>query len=114
VANLLHDVYVDRRHQYAILMGLGCSPALSLLRALAFGLILALSGSLTGWLLAVVFGPRDFAMPSLMSDLGSVVPRFDAFVVGASLAVAITAISLGLASTIRQLPRHPGGINAGR
>lgn len=87
VANLLHDVYVDRRHQYAILMGLGCSPTWSLLPAVAFGLILAVSGSLTGWLLAVVFGPRDFAMPSLMSDLGSVVPKFDVFVAGASLAV---------------------------
>src|SRR5262249_49922433 len=59
VANLLHDVFVDRRHQYAILAGLGFSPILSLLPAVALGLILVISGSLTGWLLAVVFAPRD-------------------------------------------------------
>jgi hypothetical protein len=88
-------------------MGLGCSPTLSLLPAVAFGLSLALSGSLIGWLLAVVFDPRDFAMPSLMSDLGSVVPQFDAFVVCVSLGVAITAIALGLAPTIWQLLRRP-------
>jgi hypothetical protein len=107
VANLLHDVFVDRRHQYAVLMGLGFSPILSLLPAVALGLILVFSGFLTGWLLAVVLGPRDFAMPSLMSNLGSVVPRFDVFVAGASLAVAITAILLGLAPTIWQLLWHP-------
>src|SRR5215813_2356963 len=81
--------------------------SLSLLPAAALGLILVLSGSLTGWLLAVVFGPRDFAMPSLMSDLGSVVPRFDVLVACASLATAISAIALGLAPTMWQLLRRP-------
>jgi len=107
VANLLHDVYVDRRHQYAILMGLGFSPILSLFPALAFGLILVLSGTLAGDLLAVVFGPTDFAMPSLMSDLGAVAPKFDVLVVCASVATAIAAIALGLLPTIWQLRRRP-------
>ena len=107
VANLLHDVYVDRRHQYAILMGLGFSPILSLFPALAFGLILVLSGTLAGDLLAVVFGPTDFAMPSLMSDLGAVAPKFDVLVVCASVATAIAAIALGLLPTIWQLLRRP-------
>jgi hypothetical protein len=107
VANLLHDVYVDRRHQYAILMGLGFSPMLSLVPAVALGFILVLSGTLAGSLLAVAFSPKDFAMPSLMSDLGAVVPRFDVLVVCASGATATAAIALGLLPTIWQLLRRP-------
>lgn len=55
VANLLHDVYSDRRRQYATLIALGFSPARAAIPGLGFGLAAAVVGTIAGSLLCVLF-----------------------------------------------------------
>lgn len=106
-ANLLNDIYAERRRQYAILNALGFSPALSLAPGVALGLAIALVGAIAGSVAAVIGVPRSFAMPSLMADLGTVAPAMDWVVGTVVIAVAVAACVLGIGSTGWRLKRHP-------
>jgi ABC-type antimicrobial peptide transport system permease subunit len=106
-ANLLHDVYADRRRHYATLIALGVSPARVALAGLSLGLAAAFAGTITAVLMAIFFGPTQFALPSLMADLGTIEPRFDLFVAAAMAAIALAAVALGITPTWRRLLRHP-------
>jgi ABC-type antimicrobial peptide transport system permease subunit len=107
VANLLHDLYADRRRQYATLLALGFSPARGALPGLGFGLAMVLSGAIAGSFMAIFFGPTRFAMPSLMADLGTIEPRFDLLIAGVVAAVAVGAVAFGMAPTVWRLYRRP-------
>ena len=87
-SNLLHDIYVGRRRQYATLMALGFSPATGIAPAVVFGLALGLAAAGIGGLVSSILVPRSFAMPSLMADLGPTEPTFDWLVAGAIVAIA--------------------------
>ena len=76
-ANLLHDVYADRRRQYAMLLALGFSPMQTTIVGIAIGIAAAGAGTLIGALVAATCSPSHFAMPSLMADLGAIEPSFD-------------------------------------
>jgi ABC-type lipoprotein release transport system permease subunit len=106
-SNLLHDIYVERRRQYATLIALGFPPVLGIAPAIVFGLVLGLAAVVLGGGVARAFVPRTFAMPSLMADLGPTEPTIDWLVVCAMVAIAIAAMSVGLASTIIRLLREP-------
>ena len=106
-SNLLHDIYVERRRQYATLIALGFSPGMSIAPAIVFGLVLGLAAVAIGGLAARAFMPRTFAMPSLMADLGPTQPTIDWVVVSSMVAIAIATTSVGLASTIARLLRVP-------
>ena len=107
IAHLLHDVYADRRHQYATLFALGFSPALGAVPGFGSGLAVALAGTSFGGLAAVVFGPARFAMPSLMADLGAIEPTFDGLVAGVLAGMGAAAVALGMTPTAWRLYRHP-------
>jgi ABC-type lipoprotein release transport system permease subunit len=106
IIRLLHDVYAERRQQLAILSALGFSPARNTLTLIGLGMAVALSGAIAGMLLAVLFAPRQFAMPSLMADLGSVEPRLDRLVLVLIAGSSALAIGLGLTPTVWRLTRH--------
>ncbi|MGY8676458.1 ABC transporter permease [Bradyrhizobium sp. UFLA05-153] len=105
-ANLLHDIYVDRSKQYATLIALGFSPAVGIASAVVFGLVLGAAGSAIGGLVAVLFVPRSFAIPSLMADLGTTQPTLDLMVVGSIIAIGIAAVIAGFAPTGFRVLRH--------
>jgi ABC-type lipoprotein release transport system permease subunit len=105
-SNLLHGVYSGRRRQYATLMALGFSPAMGIAPAIVFGLVLGVAAGIGG-LLATILVPRSFAMPSLMADLGPTEPTLDWLVAGSILAIAVTAVLVGLVSTALRLLRQP-------
>lgn len=105
-ANLLHDIYVDRRKQYATLITLGFPPAVGIAPAVVFGLVLGAAGSAIGSVVAILFVPRSFAIPSLMADLGTTQPALDLMVVGSIVAIGIAAVIVGFAPTGRRLLRH--------
>jgi len=106
-ANLLHDVYAGRRRHYATLIALGVSPARVALAGLSLGLAVACAGTITAVLMAIFFRPTEFALPSLMADLGAIEPRFDLSVAAAMAAIALGAVALGITPTWRRLLRHP-------
>ncbi len=105
-ANLLHDIYVDRRRQYATLIALGFAPAVGITPAFVFGLVLGVAASAIGGLVASLLVPRSFAIPSLMADLGPTQPTLDWVVVGSIIAIGIAAVIVGLASTGLRLLRQ--------
>jgi ABC-type antimicrobial peptide transport system permease subunit len=106
-SNLLHEIYEDRRRQYATLIALGLSPAISIASAIVFGLALGIAGAGAGGLAAIVSVPRSFAMPSLMADLGPTEPAIDWIVVGSIFAIAVAAVGVGLVPTSLRLVRRP-------
>jgi hypothetical protein len=106
-ANLLHDVYADRRRHDATLIALGVSPARVALAGLGLGLAVAFAGTATAVLVAVFFRPNEFALPSLMANLGTIEPRFDLSVAAAMDAIALAAIALGMTPSWWRLLRHP-------
>jgi ABC-type antimicrobial peptide transport system permease subunit len=106
-SNLLHEIYEDRRRQYATLIALGLSPATAIASAAVFGLALGIAGAGAGGLAAIVLVPRSFAMPSLMADLGPTEPTIDWIVVGSIFAIAVAAVVVGLVSTSLRLVRRP-------
>jgi ABC-type antimicrobial peptide transport system permease subunit len=105
-ANLLNDIYSDRRRQYAVLNVLGFSPALSLAPGIALGMAIVLAGAVAGSIAAFVLLPPAFAMPSLMADLGTVEPTMDWAVGIIVIAVAVAAFALGISSVGWRLNRH--------
>jgi ABC-type antimicrobial peptide transport system permease subunit len=105
-ANLLHDVYADRRRQYAMLLALGFRPMQSAMTGIVFGLATVGTAAVLGSLVAVAFAPRHFAMPSLMAQLGSIEPKFDAMVVAVLAAMTLVILVLGIAPTALQLHRR--------
>jgi ABC-type lipoprotein release transport system permease subunit len=106
-ASLLHDIYVERRRQYAILIALGFQRRMGIAPGIVFGLVLGLTAVAIGGLAARAFVPRSFAMPSLMSDLGPTQPTIDWVVACSMLAIAIAAVSVGLIPTVLRLVRQP-------
>jgi len=105
-ANLLHDVYADRRRQYAMLLALGFSPMQSAVVGVGVGIATAGAGALIGALVAAACIPRHFAMPSLMADLGTIEPRFDGFIAVVVVGMALAAVALGMAPTAWWLHRR--------
>jgi ABC-type antimicrobial peptide transport system permease subunit len=105
-ANLLHDVYADRRRQYAMLLALGFRPMQSAMTGIVFGLATVGVAAVLGSLMAVAFTPRHFAMPSLMAELGSIQPKFDALVAAVLAAMTLVILALGMAPTALQLHRR--------
>jgi ABC-type lipoprotein release transport system permease subunit len=106
-AALLHDVYQERRYQYAILAALGFGPIRLLTLILAPGLLAAGSGMAIGFSLAAVLVPKQFQMPALLANLGAVTPRFGGAVVIVVIALGITAVAAAMAQTIWILARRP-------
>jgi ABC-type antimicrobial peptide transport system permease subunit len=104
-SNLLHDVYADRRRQFGVLTALGFSATWSLAPDVGLGLATASLGAIVAYLMAAMLGPKQFAMPSLMADLGVVEPRFDGLVFAAMVIITATAIVLGIVPTALQLRR---------
>jgi len=98
-ANLLHDVYADRRRQYATLLALGFSPTQTTILGTAIGIATVGAGALIGALVAVTCSPSHFAMPSLMADLGAVQPSFDLLIAALVISIALVAVALGMAPT---------------
>jgi ABC-type lipoprotein release transport system permease subunit len=110
-ATLLHDVYVDRRQQYAVLIAIGFPPMTVMGLGLAFGLAVVGIGSVIGGLLAGALTPTDFAMPSLMADLGIIRPTFDRLVAVSLSGIAVAAVVLGIARTIWMLNKRSVSAN---
>ena len=98
VAALLHDVYEDRRYQYAVLAAVGFPPFHLLTLILGPALIVAIAGIVSGILLAAGFSPTQFEMPSLLANLGAVTPRFNGSVIAVVIIAALAAV---LAGTVR-------------
>jgi hypothetical protein len=98
VAALLHDVYEDRRYQYALLAPVGFPPFYLLTLILGPALMIAIAGIVSGILLAAGFSPRQFEMPSLLANLGAVAPRFNESVIAEVIIAALAAV---LAGTVR-------------
>ena len=110
-ANLLHDVYADRRRQYATLLAIGFRLTQSAIVASGFGLATAGAAAVVGSLLAVAFAPRHFAMPSLLAELGTIEPRFNAWIVAVLAGMALAIFALGIAPTAWQLHRRSVAVN---
>jgi ABC-type antimicrobial peptide transport system permease subunit len=105
-ANLLHDVYADRRRQYAMLLALGFSPMGTTILGIVMGIAGAGVGTLIGALVAVASMPRHFAMPSLMADLGTVRPSFTLLTAAVVIGIALVGVALGMAPTAWRLHRR--------
>jgi ABC-type antimicrobial peptide transport system permease subunit len=110
-ANLLHDVYADRRRQYAILLALGFRPMQSAMTCIVFGLATVGAAVVLGSVAALVFAPRHFAMPSIMAELGTVEPKFDVLIVAVLAGVALATLAVGMAPTVLQLERRAVAAN---
>ncbi|HEX3419281.1 MAG TPA: ABC transporter permease, partial [Stellaceae bacterium] len=106
-ANLLHDVYADRRHQYAMLLALGFSPMQTTMVGIAIGIAAVGAGTLIGVVVAVTCSPSHFAMPSLMADLGAIEPSFDLLIATVVTGIALLAVVLGMAPTAWWLHKRP-------
>src|SRR5215470_10502051 len=91
-ANLMHDVYADRRRQYATLLSLGFSPMQTAIVGIPVGIAAACVGTLIGALIAGFCTPAHFAMPSLIA----------AVITG----MALLAVALGGAPTALRLHRR--------
>jgi MacB-like protein len=105
VASLLHDVYAERRRQYAVLIALGFPPITSIAPGLAIGTAIVVVGMIAGNLAAIGMVPQEFAMPSLMADLGAVEPQMSLAIAGITIAIAASAVILGITPTAWQLGR---------
>ena len=105
-ANLLYDVFADRRRQDGILLALGFSPTGAALPGIVLGVATAGAGGLAGSLVALGLVPANFAMPSLMADLDSVEPTLDAVGVAAVVIMAIGAFALGWGPIAWQLRKR--------
>jgi len=105
VTNLLHDLYADRRIQLATLFALGFSSALSVLPDLGIGLATGLSGTIAGCLAATAFGPKQFAMPSMMAELGIIEPGFGVLAFATASLTTAAAIALGMIPTLWRVHR---------
>jgi ABC-type lipoprotein release transport system permease subunit len=105
-ANLLHDVYADRRRQYAMLLALGFTPMQTAMVAVGVGVAIAGAGALIGALVGAACTPSHFAMPSLMADLGTVEPRFNALIAAVLIGLTLVAIALGMSPTAWRLHKR--------
>jgi hypothetical protein len=79
----------------------------SIAPGLAIGIAILVAGMIAGSFVAISMVPRQFAMPSLMADLGAVEPRMTLAVAGITIAVAASAVALGITPTLWQLGRKP-------
>jgi ABC-type lipoprotein release transport system permease subunit len=105
-ANLMHDVYADRRRQYATLLSLGFSPMQTTIVGIPIGIAAACVGTLIGALIAAFCTPAHFVMPSLMADLGTIEPRFSPLIAAVITGMALLAVVLGGAPTALRLHRR--------
>ena len=102
-ANLLHDVYADRRRQYAMLLALGFSPMQTTMVGVGVGVAIVGTGTLVGALVGAACAPSHFAMPSLMADLGAIEPSFNSLIAAVVIGIALVAVALGMAPTAWRL-----------
>jgi ABC-type lipoprotein release transport system permease subunit len=107
VAALLHDVYTDRRYQYAVLAAVGFSPLHLLSLIFAPSLLVAALGTIAGSLVAAALSPVQFQMPSLLADMVPVTPGFNGAVLAVVVIVALAAVSGGVARTTWMMARRP-------
>jgi ABC-type lipoprotein release transport system permease subunit len=107
VAALLYDVYLDRRHQYAVLAAVGFRPFHLVSIILVPGLLVAILGATIGTLIGVLVSPRHFQMPSLLADMGPVTPRLDGAVAGVLIVVAFAGVLAGVMRPIWIVIRGP-------
>jgi ABC-type antimicrobial peptide transport system permease subunit len=105
VTNLLHDLYADRRIQLATLVALGFSSALSILPDLGIGLATGFSGTIAGCAAAIAFAPKQFAMPSMMAELGMIEPRFAMLAFATASVTTMAAVTLGMVPTLWRVHR---------
>ena len=105
-ANLLHDVYADRRRQYAMLLALGFSPMQTTMVGVGVGVAIVGTGTLVGALVGAACAPSHFAMPSLMADLGAIEPSFNSLIAAVVIGIALAAVALGMAPTAWWLYRR--------
>lgn len=105
VTNLLHDLYADRHIQLATLVALGFSSPLSILPDLGIGLATGLSGTIAGCIAAMAFAPKQFAMPSMMAELGIIEPRFGVLAFATASMTTVAAITLGMIPTLWRVHR---------
>src|SRR5215468_4580564 len=105
-ANLMHDVYADRRRQYATLLSLGFPLMQTTIVGIAIGIAAVGAGTLIGALAAATCSPSRFAMPSLMADLGTIEPRFSPLIAAVITGMALLAVALGGAPTALRLYRR--------
>src|SRR6516164_2297682 len=105
-ANLLHDVYADRWRQYAMLLALGFSPMQTTIVGISVGVATAGAGALIGALVGVACTPSHFAMPSLMADLGTIEPSFNAIIAAVLIGFTLVSIALGMAPIAWRLHRR--------
>jgi ABC-type antimicrobial peptide transport system permease subunit len=110
-ASLLHDLYLERRRLYAVLIAIGFRPVTAVSLGIGFGLAVAGTGTALGSLVAGAFTPTDFAMPSLMADLGSIRPRFDLLAAVVVAGIAVAAVALGIARTVWLLNKYSVSAN---
>jgi hypothetical protein len=89
-----------------MLLALGFRPMQGAMTGIVFGLATVGAAAVIGSAAAVAFAPRHFAMPSLMAELGTIEPKFDALVGAVLAGMAIAILALGLAPTARQLVRR--------
>jgi ABC-type antimicrobial peptide transport system permease subunit len=99
-ASLLHDVYADRRRQYAMLLALGFSPLQTTTVAIGIGMAVVGAGIFIGALLASACTPSHFAMPSLMADLGTIEPGSNSLIAAVVIGITLAAVALGMAPTV--------------
>ena len=78
----------------------------SALIGIAFGLAAVGAAAVLGSVVAMVFAPKHFAMPSLMAELGTIEPKFDALVVAVLAGMGLAILALGMAPTALQLARR--------
>ena len=79
---------------------LGFSPTQSTMVNLAAGIAVAGAGTALGLLLAAACTPQQFAMPSLMADLGMIKPILTALIAAVVIGIALIAVALGVAPTV--------------
>src|SRR6516225_2342116 len=73
---------------------------------ISLGVATAGAGALIGVLVGVACTPSHFAMPSLMADLGTIEPSFNALIAAVLIGLTLVAIALGMA------PQRGGCIDA--
>ena len=83
----------------------------SAIAGIIFGLATVGTAAVLGSLAALAFAPRDFTMPSIMAELGTIEPKFDVLIVALLAGIALATLALGMAPTVLQLQRRAVAAN---
>jgi hypothetical protein len=82
------------------------APTISAREGIVFGLTTVGTAAVLGSVVAIVFVPKHFGMPSLMAELGTIEPKFDALVMTVLASMGMAILALGMAPTALQLARR--------